>query len=108
MSKVNLGSQPTNQTRATEDAPVFHDLPATGFLRQSQICGKQIIGGRIIHAPLPISSSQWWEWVKSGRAPRPIKLGPATTVWKAEEIHELIRKLGQQPAATENRGAALT
>ena len=96
---------PTTATRAQ----LIHDLPTTGFLRQNQIVGKRVVGDRVVHAPIPICPSRWWEWVKDGRAPQPIKLGPATTVWRAEEIHELIRKLGErQSPTTESRGAALT
>jgi predicted DNA-binding transcriptional regulator AlpA len=30
--------------------------------------------------------------VKSGRFPKPLKLGPRITVWRADEILELIEK----------------
>jgi prophage regulatory protein len=33
--------------------------------------------------------------VKTGRFPKPIKLGPRTTVWRVEEIIELIEKGGR-------------
>ncbi len=39
---------------------------------------------------IPVSRSTWWAWVKQGRAPAPVKLGPRTTAWRAEEIHALI------------------
>jgi len=29
----------------------------------------------------PVSPATWWRWVKEGRAPKPYKLGPNTTVW---------------------------
>lgn len=67
-------------------------LPVTGFLRQSQIIGNRRASPPIPGA-IPISPSQWWVWVRAGKAPAPIKLGPATTVWKAEEIHEFIERL---------------
>lgn len=58
------------------------NLPATGFLRLSAIlCPK---------GPLPISRSTWWAGVKSGRYPKPLKLGPRITAWRVEDIRRLI------------------
>ena len=39
---------------------------------------------------IPISKSSWWAGVKSGRFPKPMKLGPKTTAWRADEIFALI------------------
>jgi len=39
---------------------------------------------------IPVAPSTWWAWVKQGRAPAPVKLGPRTTAWRAEEIHDYI------------------
>jgi len=33
----------------------------------------------------PVSKSTWWAGVKSGRFPKPVKLGPRITAWRAEE-----------------------
>lgn len=59
-------------------------IPPTGFVRISTILKY-----------VPVSRSTWWAGCKSGRFPKPIKLGHRTTVWKAEEIHNLIKELGQ-------------
>jgi prophage regulatory protein len=45
------------------------------------------------NGPLPISRSSFWAGVKEGRYPRPIKLGPRTTCWRAEDINALIENL---------------
>jgi predicted DNA-binding transcriptional regulator AlpA len=58
---------------------------ATGFLRLPQVL-----------ALLPISKSSWWEGCKEGRFPKPVKLGPRTTAWKAEDIAALVKTLGNQ------------
>lgn len=42
---------------------------------------------------IPVSRSTWWAGCKSGRYPKPVKLGPRTTAWKAEDIKALIEKL---------------
>ncbi len=60
-------------------------LPQIGFVRLSQIL--QLI---------PIGKSSWWAGVKSGKFPQPLKLGPRTTVWKAEDIMALINNQNQR------------
>lgn len=39
---------------------------------------------------LPISRSTWLNGVRSGKFPKPVKLGPRTTVWRVEDIRTLI------------------
>lgn len=45
----------------------------------------------------PISRSSWWQGCKSGKYPKPIKLGPRTTVWRKDEIEELAKKFSSGP-----------
>jgi len=40
--------------------------------------------------PIPVGKSTWWAGVKSGRFPKPVKLGPRITAWRAEEIQALV------------------
>lgn len=54
----------------------------TGFVRLSSIIGP--------NGPIPVSRSSWWAGVKSGRYPKPVKLGPRTTAWRIEDIDALI------------------
>jgi prophage regulatory protein len=42
--------------------------------------------------PLPISRSGWWAGVKSGRYPKPVRLGPRTTAWRASDIRRLVHQ----------------
>lgn len=67
----------------------MHQLPESGFLRLPQIIGDAKRG---IPAVIPVSKSAWWEGCKTGRYPKPVKLGPKTTVWKVEDILDLIAK----------------
>ena len=60
------------------------DLPRTGFLRLRSILSPA--------GPIPVSKSTWWAGVKDGRFPKPTKLGSRITVWRAEDIRELIAK----------------
>jgi prophage regulatory protein len=56
--------------------------PLGGFLRLSSIIGPGM--------PIPVSKSTWWAGVKSGRFPKPIKLGPRITAWRVEDIRQFI------------------
>jgi len=40
--------------------------------------------------PPPISKSTWWKKVRAEPCPKPVKLGPRITAWRAEDIHTLI------------------
>lgn len=66
-------------------APV--DISPIGFLRVSQILGNKKKG---LNPLIPISRSSWYEGVRTGRYPKPIKLGPRTSVWRASEILALL------------------
>ena len=48
-------------------------------------------------ALIPVSRSAWWAGCKSGRYPKPVKLGPRTTAWKASDIAALLEKLTAKP-----------
>jgi prophage regulatory protein len=57
-------------------------LPETGFIRLPTVL-----------ALIPVSKSTWWVGVKSGRFPKPVKIGPRITAWRVEEIRGLIERL---------------
>lgn len=62
--------------------PDYDNFPQAGFVRLSSILAP--------NGPVPVSKSTWWAGVKDGRFPKPVKLGPRITVWRAEDIHALI------------------
>lgn len=64
-------------------------LPETGYLRLHQIVGDPKAA---IPAIIPVSKSTWWAGVKTGRFPKPVKLGPRITAWRVEDIRNLIAK----------------
>lgn len=72
-----------------------NNIPQTGFLRLPQIIGDPKANPPL-PALIPVGKSTWWAGVASGRFPKGVKLGPKTTVWKAEDIRDLINKLGEQ------------
>ena len=63
-------------------------IPHTGFLRLYQVLKL-----------IPISESSWYSGIKNGRFPQPVKLGPRTTAYRAEDIRKLIDELGVQSPA---------
>jgi prophage regulatory protein len=66
----------------------MNQLPETGFLRLPQI-----IGDHKAEPPIPpiipVKKSTWWDGVRSGRFPKPVKLGRCT-MWRVEDIRALI------------------
>ena len=70
----------------------MHNLPQTGFLRLPQILGNPKAVPPV-QPIIPISKSAWWAGVKDGRFPQPVKLGPRTTAWRAEDISNMIDAL---------------
>jgi predicted DNA-binding transcriptional regulator AlpA len=57
-------------------------FPSEGFVRLKAVLAPE--------GPIPVSKSTWWAGVASGRYPKPIKLGPRITAWRAEEIRALM------------------
>ena len=41
----------------------------------------------------PVSKSTWWQGVKDGKFPKPVKLTERTTAWRAEDIQALLSKV---------------
>jgi predicted DNA-binding transcriptional regulator AlpA len=58
-------------------------IPQTGFLRLAQVL-----------AIIPLSKSTWFEGCRAGRYPKPVKIGPRASAWKAEDIAALVKQLG--------------
>jgi prophage regulatory protein len=71
------------------EQPNVHHLPEIGYLRLAQIIGNKKAEPPI-PAVFPVSKSTWWEGVRSGRFPKPVKLGPKISAWRVEDIRELI------------------
>lgn len=87
----------------------MNQLPETGFLRLPQIIGteevteQQATANRLMGrgpkrpraatpAIVPVKKTAWWDGVKTGRFPKPVKLGARITVWRVEDIRDLIAK----------------
>ena len=57
----------------------------TPYLRLKQIVAP--------HGLLPISASTWWQGVKEGRYPQPVKLSKRVTAWNGEDIADFLERL---------------
>jgi hypothetical protein len=70
-------------------SPEMNQLPQEGFLRL-----KQILGDPKAEPPIPpiipVKKSCWWDGIKTGRFPKPVKLGLRVTAWRVEDIRALI------------------
>ena len=64
----------------------MQNIPNNALLRLPQVL-----------ALIPVSRSAWWAGCKSGRYPKPVKLGPRTTAWRAAVIAALLEKLTAEP-----------
>ena len=62
----------------------------------SSILKNKLLRINQVLALVPVGRSSWWEGCRTGRYPKPIKLGPRTTVWRAEDIAAFIENLGKQ------------
>jgi len=73
----------------------INNMPEAGYARI-----KQIIGDKESVPPvtpiIPVSKSTWWEGCRSGRFPKPIKLGLNSTVWKWSDIRDLCSRLEKE------------
>lgn len=75
----------------------MNQLPETGFLRLHQIVGNPK-SDPPIPPIIPVSKSSFWAGVKIGKYPKPLKLGSRTTVWRVEDIRQLIDRFGKEDA----------
>ncbi len=74
----------SDNANSSSTPTITHSLPNEGFVRLASILAPL--------GPIPVGRSTWWAGVKMGRFPQPVKLGPRTTVWKVEDIRNLIEK----------------
>ena len=62
-----------------------HDpFPTTGLVRLKEVLAPE--------GPIPVSRSTWYQGIKDGRFPKPVKLGVRSSAWRAEDIWRLIEE----------------
>lgn len=60
-------------------------LPEVGFIRINEVL-----------KIFPIGKSTFWQGVKDGKFPKPVKIGLRISAWKVEDIRNLIQKYQSQ------------
>jgi prophage regulatory protein len=75
-----------------KNKPFIHDLPATGYVRQSQL----------IPGILPFSPATLWRLVRAGKFPAPVRLADRITAWDVQDVRNWIvsQKLDSDRPAT--------
>ena len=76
-----------------------HNLPAVGYVRLPQIIGNPKADPPI-PAVYPVGKTTWWDGVRSGRFPKPVKLGPNITAWRVEDIRALIEQVASSTSSS--------
>jgi prophage regulatory protein len=66
-------------------------IPESGFIRVSQLLGTR----RGTIPILPISRSGLYAWIRSGRWPAPIKLGPKVIAWPASVVRTALEEMSR-------------
>jgi prophage regulatory protein len=62
------------------------DAPLPRFLRLREIVGPKGL--------IPVSRSTWWAGVRSGRFPKPVRLGARSVGWRESDLRDLAARLG--------------
>jgi len=70
--------------------------PHKGLARVSRIISGDPSRG--IEPLVPVSRATWYQMVKDGRAPKPIRLSEGVSVWRIADIEEMLAKIEQQAA----------
>jgi hypothetical protein len=78
---------------ATQSNPQPRHLSELALLRLTQIIGNPKANPPI-PALIPVGRTTFLNGVKSGKYPKPLKLGPRSVAWKTEDIRALIESIG--------------
>lgn len=65
------------------------NLPDYGYVRLRQIIGDPKADPPIPPV-IPVSKATWYEGIRKGRFPKPIKLSKRISVWRVEDIRALV------------------
>ena len=67
-------------------------LPEAGFVRLKTILGDPKAKPPTIPI-IPVSRTAWYDGVKSGKYPQPVKLSSKSVAWRWADIHALIAQI---------------
>jgi predicted DNA-binding transcriptional regulator AlpA len=60
-------------------------LPSEGYVRLKQVL-----------AVFPVSKSKWYDGVRSGEYPQPVRLGPRASGYNVKEVRALLTRIAEQ------------
>ena len=82
-ARINQPSSPTAISAQPLSLEVFKQIsPGVSLYRLKQVLTR-----------IPVSRSAWFAGIITGRFPRGYSLGPRTTVWKSDDIDQLVAGL---------------
>jgi len=53
---------------------------------------EQVVRPKAARAKLGVSNATLYRWVKEGRLPKPIRVGPAVSGWPERELDDYLRR----------------
>ena len=71
-------------------------IPAELSAGRAPLFNDELVSVREITSVLKIGPTKWWEGVKSGLYPQPIKLGSRCTRWSRNSIKQLMERVVQR------------
>jgi predicted DNA-binding transcriptional regulator AlpA len=83
-------------TKHTATLQTSNSLSDSVFLKLSSIIGNP---KKDVNPLIPVSRTTWLEGVKSGKFPRPVKLGGSMNYWRGDDIRKLIADLNAEALA---------
>lgn len=94
MTSTRQDAEPTQASaaRITATQAQHHDL----FVLEGSLppaSGVSLYRLKQVLARIPVSRSAWFAGVQAGRYPRSYSLGPRTTVWRSDDIDQVIAAL---------------
>ena len=87
MADLNPNNAPL--TKHVRSALNLNPLPATGYVRLAQLIG-DLNADPPIPPIIPVGKSSIWSWVKAGRFPAPVKIGPRVTAWDVRSVRRFL------------------
>ncbi|MBM4230765.1 MAG: AlpA family phage regulatory protein [Gammaproteobacteria bacterium] len=70
-----------------KEAPTRQRSRETRYIRLGQLASRPEHPGRY-----QISANTVWRWVREGRFPKPVKLGPGVTAWRLSDLERWERE----------------
>ena len=83
--KSTMTAAPSIPAPVTASPPLaqFDTLPESAHVRLPVVAALHGIGPATV-----------WRWVRAGRLPTPVKLGPNTTAWRVGELRRAMAQVG--------------